>query len=211
VIALDARVRVARSSVSGAQRLAIQPYPMEQEERVSFDGREILLRPIRPEDEAQHARFLSRIDAEDLQLRFFHAIRSFPRSALARFTQIDYDREMAFIAVSAGEAGVPETLGVVRACSDPDGVNAEFAILVRSDLKGRGLGVILMNKIVAYCRGRGIARLVGEILAGNSRMLALAQQIGFVDAPGEGGGTCRVTLELAQAFARAASTDSTVR
>jgi acetyltransferase len=204
VIALDARIRVAASPSAGAQRLAIQPYPVEHEEQAGFDGREVLIRPIRPEDEAQHARFLSRIDPQDLQLRFFHAVKSLPRSALARFTQIDYDREMAFIAVAAGSGGAPETLGVVRACSDPDGVNAEFAILVRSDLKGRGLGMFLMKKIVAYCRGRGIARLAGEVLSGNSRMLDLARQLGFVVAPGEGG-VCRVVLDLVEAKAKAAA------
>lgn len=204
VIALDARVRIAPATSTGAGRLAIRPYPKELEEWIEFDGRRVLLRPIRPEDEPQHARFLSRIDPRDLQLRFFHAVKSLPRSALARFTQIDYDREMAFIAVAPGSDGAPETLGVVRACSDPDGVNAEFAILVRSDLKARGLGMLLMRKIVAYCRGRGITRLVGEVMSGNSRMLDLAHQLGFAVASGEGA-VCRVVLELVNARAKAAT------
>ena len=197
VIALDARIRVAPARASGAQRLAIQPYPMEHEERAAFGGREILLRPIRPEDEPQHAQFLGRVSPQDMHLRFFHAIREFPHSALARLTQIDYDREMAFIATSTDRPDAPETLGVVRAISDPDGASAEFAILVRSDLKGKGLGNLLMKKIVAYCRARGIRRLAGEVIEGNERMLSLARELGFAVVAGSDPGVRQVSLELA--------------
>ena len=196
VIALDARMRVTRAALSGAERLAIRPYPRELEERAQLLGREIVLRPIRPEDEPQHARFLERVDDEDLQLRFFHAVRSFPHSDLARFTQIDYDREMAFIAVSR-EGDAPETLGVVRAVADPDHTSAEFAILVRSDMKGRGLGGLLMKKIIRYCRERGIGQVVGEVLASNQRMLALARDLGFAILPGDEFQIRRVRLVLA--------------
>lgn len=195
-IALDARMRVARAGVSGAERLAIRPYPRELEERVQFLGREIVLRPIRPEDEPQHARFLARVDAEDLQLRFFHAVRSFPHSDLARFTQIDYDREMALIAASR-DGDTPETLGVVRAIADPDRASAEFAILVRSDMKGKGLGALLMRKIIRYCRERGIGQVVGEVLAANRRMLALARDLGFEILAGDEFQIRRVRLVLA--------------
>lgn len=170
---------------------------MEHEERAGFAGRDIMLRPIRPEDETQHAQFLARVDPQDLQLRFFHAIRLFPHSELARLTQIDYDREMAFIAISLDDPNAPETLGVVRALSDADRISAEFAILVRSDLKGKGLGALLMSKLVTYCRERGIGQLAGEVVAGNDRMLALARDVGFKITPGGDPGTCRVTLDLA--------------
>jgi acetyltransferase len=203
VIALDARIRVAPAATSGEERLAIRPYPRELEERVDFHGREILLRPIRPEDEPQHARFLERTSPEDLQLRFFHAIRYFPHSQLARFTQIDYDREMAFIAVARDEAGSEETLGVVRAIADPDHTHAEFAILVRSDVKGRGLGMILMKKIVRYCRERGIGELTGDVMVANQRMIALARELGFEIEPGESPDCLRVRLRLARNVAGA--------
>ncbi len=104
---------------------------------------------------------------------------------------------MAFIATCEDPEGRRETLGVVRAISDPDGTLAEFAILVRSDLKGKGLGTLLLRKIVAYGRGRGIGRLTGEVLERNARMLALARDLGFAVARGDGPGTCRVTLDLA--------------
>jgi acetyltransferase len=98
---------------------------------------------------------------------------------MARFTQIDYDREMAFIAVSTGAERAGETLGVVRAVNHPAGETAEFAILVRSDFKGRGLGRLLMEKIVAYLRSRGIREVVGQTMSDNSAMLALARKLGF--------------------------------
>ena len=104
------------------------------------------LRPIRPEDEPQHRAFVEQLQPEDLRLRFFYARRELPRSELARLTQIDYAREMAFIAVRADADGRDETLGVVRAVADPDNVEAEFAIVVRSDLKGRGLGHLLARE-----------------------------------------------------------------
>jgi acetyltransferase len=196
VIALDARLRVAPTTMRGADRLAIRPYPQELEERVDFHGRELVLRPIRPEDEPQHARFLARVDPEDLQLRFFTSVRAFSHSQLARFTQIDYDREMAFVAVARDDGGTAETLGVVRAIADPDRTRAEFAVLVRSDLKGKRLGSLLMEKMVRYCRERGIGELVGDVLATNERMLALARDLGLGIGPGGDAAVRRVKLAL---------------
>jgi acetyltransferase len=196
VIALDARIRVARAERSGVERLAIRPYPGELAERVEFHGREIVLRPIRPEDEPQHARFLAGIEPEDLQLRFFRTVRAFSHPDLARFTQIDYDREMAFIAVAGAESAAEETLGVVRAVADPDRASAEFAVLVASEMKGKGLGSLLMKKIIRYCREQGIGELVGDILATNHRMLALARGLGFEVRPGEDPQVLRGRLAL---------------
>ena len=109
---------------------------------------------------------------------------------MARFTQIDYAREMAFIAVRSLEAATgpakSETLGVVRAITDADNLTTEFAIVVRSDLKRRGLGRLLMNKIIAYARSRGTARMVGSILRDNRGMLALADAFGFRRRPSTG-------------------------
>ncbi len=131
-----------------------------------------------------------------MRLRFFHAVRELPHSQLARFTQIDYDREMAFIAVGTNESGLSEMLGVARAFADPDNARAEFAVLVRSDLKGAGLGRALLEKIIRYCRSRGTRELFGEVLAENRRMLELAAALGFhVDASDNG--SLRVSLRLA--------------
>lgn len=197
VIALDARVRVASSSRSADARLAIRPYPSELEEKVNLMGREVLLRPIRPEDEPQHAQFLQRVDAEDLQFRFFHAIRVVSRNQLARFTQIDYDREMAFIISAEDGKATAETWGVVRAIVNPDNTEAEFAILVRSDLKGHGIGSLLMKKIMAYCASRGTDALSGATLHGNQRMLALARDLGFTLKADSDAGIMQLRLQLA--------------
>jgi acetyltransferase len=197
VIALDARVRVAASATSGADRLAIRPYPEELEQRIVWQDQDLLLRPIKPEDAAQHDAFFHTLDQDDIRYRIFTSVRELQPSQLARLTQIDYDREMAFIAVRDNARGEPETLGVARAISDPDNITAEFAIIVRSDLKGQGLGRILLEKLIAYCAARGTREIVGEALAHNQRMLDLARELGFKVHPIPGGETVRVKLELA--------------
>jgi acetyltransferase len=179
VIALDARVRIARSAVGALERLAIRPYPIELEEQVEHGGRQMLIRPIRPEDTPQHRAFLARIAPQDMYTRFFRLVREFPEVDLAHLTQIDYDREMAFIAVGRTESGEEEILGVARACADPDNAAAEFAVLVRSDLKRKGLGRLLMQKLLHYCRTRGTQRLWGLVLSDNAAMLQLAKSLGF--------------------------------
>ena len=119
-------------------------------------------------------------------MRIFYSRRTIERSELARLTQIDYEREMAFVATAplAGDgAAGEETLGVARAVGDPDNVTAEFGVIVRSDLKGGGLGVRLMQKLIDHFRQRGTQRLVGTILHENKAMLQLARDLGFTFAP----------------------------
>ena len=195
IIALDARIGVERPRIPGSQRLAIRPYPQELEEWQKLDGRELLIRPIRPEDSAQHRAFLDKVSIEDMHTRFFRYVRELSTQDLASLTQIDYERAMAFIAIGTDAEGRPETLGVVRAHADPDNTEAEFAILIRSDWGGRGLGTALLSKIVAYCRSRGLRRIWGEVLTENSRMLRLAKDLGFRHEF-LGDGAVRVSLEL---------------
>jgi acetyltransferase len=140
VFALDARIRVDSTRPAGAAHFAITPYPAELTETIEWQGERIVVRPIRPEDGPQHRAFIEQLESEDLRLRFFYARRDLPKSELARLTQIDYAREMAFIAVRPRADGGEETIGVVRGIADPDNVESEFAIVVRSDLKGHGLG-----------------------------------------------------------------------
>ena len=118
-LALDARLRVAPGRVAGAASFAIRPYPTQWVRRLEWHGRALTLRPIRPEDEAQHLRFLGKLDVEDIRMRLFQARSELPRSELARLTQIDYDREMAFIAEAIGDDGAPETLGVGAPSATP--------------------------------------------------------------------------------------------
>ena len=183
VIALDARIRLSRERPAGAAHFAIAPYPAELAESMAWQDESIVLRPIRPEDEAQHRAFLDYLDANDLRLRFFSSRRELPRSELARLTQIDYAREMAFIAVRTAGDGTQQTLGVVRAVCDPDNIDAEFAIVVRSDLKARGLGQLLLRKMIAYLSAHGTQRMVGRVMRENQPMLELVRNNGFVSDP----------------------------
>ncbi|MFN0316121.1 MAG: GNAT family N-acetyltransferase [Burkholderiales bacterium] len=194
VIALDARIVLARNDQPAHQRLAILPYPAHLAEEATVAGRPVVLRPIRAEDEPLHAAFLERLSPEDVHLRFFHSMRSWTHHQLARFTQIDYDREMAFVAVTAGEPA--ETLGVVRAIGNPDNTRAEFAIVVRTDLKGKGLGYRLMRKLIEYQKAKGTAELVGDVLASNAPMLKLARSLGFSVKPGDQTGVLGLSLPL---------------
>jgi acetyltransferase len=185
VVALDARIRVGTPSLAGTRRLAIRPYPkrLEKEVRIA-DGRRFLLRPIRPEDEPLIQDALARSTAEDLRLRFFAPLKRLSPQLAARLTQIDYDREMAFVAVEDGAI-----LGVVRISADPDNIEAEYAVFVRSDMKGKGLGYLLMQEMIAYARSRGIRAVTGKVLRENTTMLQMADELGFVrrrdsDEPG---------------------------
>jgi acetyltransferase len=179
VLALDASIRIT-AQTSSSERLAIRPYPKSLEEILQLtDGREILVRPIRPEDEPNHHIFVSKLTPEDIRFRFFGLVGELPHTEMARLTQIDYDREMAFIAIVIDKGTEGETLGVVRTVSDPDNERAEFAVVVRSDLKGAHLGRKLMTKMIAYCRGRGTGQIVGQVLTDNVRMLKFVESLGF--------------------------------
>ncbi len=199
VLALDARIRVALAdrSASSLDRLAIRPYPQELEQQVAWQGAPLTVRPIRPEDGPAHVAFFAALTPDDVMYRMFVRMRELGPSQLARFTQIDYDREMAFIA-TRGADGSAETLGVARIVADPDNISAEFAVTVRSDLKGQGLGKLLMARLVDYCRSRGLREIVGEALPVNTRVLRLARSLGFTlaPAPAPDQGTVRMTLAL---------------
>ncbi|MEN3292098.1 MAG: acetyltransferase [Burkholderiales bacterium] len=199
VIALDARIRVAafEQGADPLLRLAIRPYPQELEEKIAWDGTIVTVRPIRPEDGAAHVAFFSALTPEDVRNRMFIHMRELQPSQLARFTQVDYDREMAFIVTRLTPEGASETLGVARVVADPDNVKAEFAVVVRSDLKGHGLGGILMNKLIAYCGDRGTCEIVGETLAENRRLLSLVRKLGFEVNQGDDDITVQLRLVLA--------------
>ena len=134
------------------------------------------MRPIRPDDEAAIVSMLQRSSRDDIRLRFFAPRSDFGHSFAARLTQVDYDREMAFVAL---EPGSTEISGVVRLIAAPDNDKGEFAVMVRSDLKGTGLGSLLMTEILGYARDRGIAKVEGEVLRENTSMLRLVRALGF--------------------------------
>jgi acetyltransferase len=193
VIVLDARVAVGQTQANASgrsregSRFAIRPYPKEWERTVRLkDGTRVLLRPVRPEDEPLYPPFLRKVTAEDLRLRFFAPVREFSHAFIARFTQIDYARAMAFVAINPSSG---EMLGVGRAHLLTHSDTAEYAVLVRSDLKGCGLGWQLMQMLIEFARSEGIVALRGEVLADNVTMLRMCTELGFQidDSPAEPG------------------------
>jgi acetyltransferase len=184
VVALDARIRIAPASAADAadagERLAIRPYPKALEETVTLgDGRRLLLRPIRPEDEPALQDAFTKLTPEEVRLRFFAPMRTLDHMAAARFTQLDYDREMALVLTDPGRAGRSEIYAVVSLSADPDNQDGEYAILVRHDMAGMGLGILLMRRIIDYARSRGIREIVGDVLRDNRTMLKLCKVLGF--------------------------------
>jgi len=198
VLAVDVRARVARAGTGPERTLAIRPYLKELEEDFALaSGRPVLIRPIRPEDEPEHHELIAKLTPEDIRFRFFGLVSALPHTEMARLTQIDYDREMAFIVTTPKEDGSgPETLGVVRTVTDPNNDAAEYAILVRSDLKGQRLGRKLLDKMIHYCRSRGTNRIVGQVLRDNRRMLDLVYSLGFTGHPIPDEDVVEVTLDL---------------
>jgi len=179
IIAVDARLRIAVAQSPGSARLAIAPYPKElgSAERLR-DGTVLRLRPLRPEDEPMLHDLAAHMSHEDLRLRFFTPVQGLTHVVAARLSQLDYDRELALLAEGDGMA-----LGVVHFFADPDKLRAEYAIAVRSDWKGRGVGFLLMNRLIHIARQRGIGELVGEVLRENQPMLQMCRELGFAMVP----------------------------
>jgi acetyltransferase len=144
-----------------------------------------------------YASFFAQVAADDLRLRFFSQIKEFSHAFIARMTQLDYARAMAFVAIDQPSG---DLLGVARLHADADYDRAEYAVLVRSDVKGHGLGWLLMQTLIEYARNEGLRRLEGQVLRENTTMLAMCRELGFAVAsdPHESG-SCLVGLELAAA------------
>jgi acetyltransferase len=182
VIVVDARVAVApvdksRRMPSGHPRFAIRPYPKEWERRTTLkDGTAILVRPVRPDDEQLYHPFFAQISKQDLRLRFFAPVKEFSHAFITRFTQLDYARAMAFVAI---EEATGNMLGVVRLHANSNYDTGEYAVLVRSDLKGKGLGWHLMQRIIEYARSEGLSSIEGQVLNENSSMLRMCADLGF--------------------------------
>ncbi len=176
VIALDGRVRVRRAP-DGVSRLAIRPYPAELiSEETLADGTKIRLRPIRPEDEPAIVALAERMTQHDLRMRFFVPMKQLTHEFAAKLTQIDYDRELALVAEPPSQG---EIWGVARFFADPDNIRAEYAIVVRSDLQGHGLGFRLLTRLVELARTRGLKEIIGDVLSENDAMLQMCREFGF--------------------------------
>lgn len=180
VIGVDARIFVRQMDAGKANarpHLAIRPYPSETEAMETLaDGSQINIRPVRPEDEHLYKDFFAHLTQDDIRMRLFSPRQSVSHAFMARLTQIDYAREMAFVAISPNDG---QLLGVSRMIADPDYQNAEYAVIVRSDCKGRGLGWALMQKLIAYAKDEGLEEMYGHVLAGNVTMLKMCRELGF--------------------------------
>ena len=158
------------------------------------DGTPVLIRRLAPEDAALYPDFLSDVTAGDLRLRFFAPIKDFGHAFVARLTQLDYARAMAFVAI---DETTREMLGGVRLHSDANYESGEYAVLLRSDLKGRGLGWRLMQMIIEYARAEGLKRIEGQVLGENATMLRMCRELGFsIEREPDSGDIQKVVLEL---------------
>jgi len=190
VWAARARIRITGSAAPANQRLAIRPYPKELEETISLpDGHTLLMRPIRAEDEPAYHRLFAGLPPRDVFMRFMSALKVLPHNLAARLTQLDYDREMALVLIGESSSGESELCGGVRISADSDNDRAEFAILLRRDMTGLGLGPLMMQRIIQYARKRGIREIFGDVLSENTPMLKLCKALGFtvkrtLDDPG---------------------------
>ncbi|MFN3889275.1 MAG: GNAT family N-acetyltransferase [Beijerinckiaceae bacterium] len=204
VIALDARLEVAPCPASAPgrsnPRFSVAPYPRWQERRVDLkDGAQLFFRPVRPEDDGLYRRFFNRVTAEDMRRRFFTAVKDLDHVFIARLTQIDYARACAIVAIDESDG---EMAGGVRVMHDPDQTNGEYAILVRSDFKGRGLGWALMRAAIDYARAAGLKTIHGHVLAENRAMLDMCAALGFSISEDKDDVALKVvTLDVATAFA----------
>ncbi|NVO16452.1 MAG: bifunctional acetate--CoA ligase family protein/GNAT family N-acetyltransferase [Rhodoplanes sp.] len=195
VIAVDARVTIAPVAQGARTRFAVRPYPREWESHLaSWEDLRVLLRPVRPEDEALYLDFFKHVSENDLRLRFFAPVKEFSHTFIARMTQIDYARAMVFVAV---DERTGEMLGGVRIHSDANYEKGEYAVLVRSDLKGRGLGWILMARMIEYARAEGLIEVEGQVLRDNTTMLRMCTDLGFrIEHDNDDPGLCKVVLDL---------------
>jgi acetyltransferase len=187
VVAVDARVVVEAMPPlhkgRGHPRFAIFPYPQEWEHRIELaDGAPAFVRPVRPEDEALFREFFTHVSDEDLRLRFFQSVKHFSHEFIARLTQLDYARSIALMALDANGA----MLGAVRLHADANYEKGEYGILVRSDLKGQGIGWRLMTIMIEYAGWLGLREVEGQVLRENRGMLAMCRQLGFDIRPDPG-------------------------
>lgn len=197
VIAVDARIAIApvKRGTRAASRFAIRPYPREWERHYSdWHGRQLTVRPVRPEDEALYKEFFRSVGEDDLRLRFFAPVKEFSHTFVARLTQIDYSRAMALIVI---DDTTGQMLGGVRIHSDVNHETGEYAILVRSDLKGAGLGWLLMKTMIDYAHAEGLRKVEGQVLRDNTTMLKMCTELGFKVSPeADDPGLCHVVLDL---------------
>ncbi|WMP19122.1 bifunctional acetate--CoA ligase family protein/GNAT family N-acetyltransferase [Thiothrix lacustris] len=181
VIAVDARfiINYPPTSARRYDHMAIHPYPNDLVKRLQLpDGTDIVIRPIRPEDAEMEQEFVRNLSKESRYMRFMQALRELTPDMLVRLTQIDYDREMAFLALTRQE-GKEVEMGVARYAINPDKSSCEFALVIADEWQNRGLGGVMMQTLIDTARAKGLRTIEGEVLPHNNGMLKLMQRLGF--------------------------------
>ncbi len=199
VIALDARITIEPAPAPAVRyaHMAIHPYPSHLISHVQLnDGTDILIRPIRPEDAEIEVAFVHNLSPESKYMRFMQTLKELTPEMLLRFTQIDYDRELALVAI-AEQGGKDVEIAVTRYAMNPDGQSCEFALVVADAWQRKGIGARLLAKLIEAARVRGFRVMEGQVLAQNAPMLALAKRFGFQVTRSPGAqNVCDVSLTL---------------
>ncbi len=194
-VAVDARIVVEPSDVPAPRHLIISPYPNQYEsDWMLKDGTPVLIRPVKPEDEPLVADLLENCSEQTIYFRYFGVNKSWPHQSLIRFTQNDYDREIAIAAIGL-PPGPTVMMGVGRLVMTPERDSAEFAVIVADRWQRTGLGKKLLERVIDIAKDNGVRTLSGDVLAENRPMLGLAKKVGFKLLRPEAG-TCRVELDL---------------
>jgi acetyltransferase len=198
-MAVDARILVSEPQRPFPLHLVISPYPAEDESHlVTEEGVRLLIRPVRPEDVPLFQSFFNVLSPETIYFRFFSHVKELSPQMLARFTQIDYDREIALVALD-DEPETERMLGVARITGDPDGRHGEFAVVVGDPWHGQGIGSNLLVKCLAIAERRGFQKVSGIVLRENRSMLALGKKLGFQMKPGPGAQEFELVIPLTSA------------
>lgn len=192
-----ADIRVSKPGLPTGYRLSVSSHPEELETTISIsDGRIFQLRPTRPEDKEALRKLFAELSHNEIRMRFLHAMSQVPDRQVTQFIRMDYDWEMSFVLAGAGPSNELELFGYVQVISDPDKERSEFAILVRSDLTGKGIGRLLLEHVISHARRRGIREIYGESLVDNKAMLKLASALGFSFADSGDPESVMMTLSL---------------
>jgi len=196
ICAVDARVFVKPSSKSAPHHLVISPYPDQFEEHTQTSrGIDIFVRPIRPEDAPLLTELFESLSPQSVYRRFFTPMKRLPHSMLARFTQIDYDRHIALVALPESES--KETmLGVARVIIGRNLKEAEFSVVVSDPWQGKGIGAALLQRCISIAKDRGIDSVLGTVLAENTQMLTLGKKLGFNIKRVSGAGEYELSIDL---------------
>jgi acetyltransferase len=198
MLALDARVILGPAEIAAPMHMVIAPYPGDQETHIrTAMGVDIFIRPIRPEDAGPLNDLFESLSPRSIYLRFFTPLKRLPRHMLARFTQIDYDREIALVAVPGADPD-SEMLGVARVIRERTPQKAEFSVVVQDAWQGKGIGAALLKQCLKIARSRGVIEVWGTVLAENTQMLALGRSLGFKLSRDPGVGEYELRIDLSR-------------